>query len=53
MNSLRDSVQASIEMAVVLCAFDDRADGTSTPWHVVFEVADLRRLSAQAATVAT
>ena len=36
---------ASLEMAVMLCAFEDRSDGTSQAWHVPLEVADLRRLS--------
>jgi hypothetical protein len=34
----------SNEMAVVLCVFEDRANGTSEAWHVPFEVEDLRRL---------
>jgi hypothetical protein len=39
------SWSASMRMTVMLCAFADRADGTSEAWHVALEVADLRRLA--------
>jgi hypothetical protein len=38
---------ASLELPVMLCAFEDR-DGASKAWHVAIEPADLRRLANQA-----
>lgn len=36
---------ASIDMIVMLCAFEGPADGTGEAWHVPLEVADLQRLA--------
>lgn len=36
---------ASINMTVMLCAFDGPADGNGEAWHVPLEVSDLQRLA--------